>query len=62
MTKRLLDIDDAADYLNVNPRFIRRLIAQRRVNYLKIGKFVRFDQDELDEWVQQRRVDAQWPA
>ena len=62
MTKRLLDIDDAADYLNVSPRFIRRLIAQRRINYLKIGKFVRFDQDELDDWVQAQRVDARWPA
>jgi excisionase family DNA binding protein len=58
MTKRLLDIDDAADYLNVSPRFIRRLTAQRRINYLKIGKFVRFDQDELDDWVQAQRVDA----
>ncbi len=58
----LLDIDGAADYLNVSPRFIRRLVAQRRVNYLKIGKFVRFDQNELDEWIQQQRVDAQWPA
>ena len=59
---RLLDIDGAADYLNVSPRFIRRLVAQRRVSYLKIGKFVRFDQDELDDWVQAQRVDAQWPA
>ncbi len=62
MTRRLLDIDGAADYLNVSPRFIRRLVAQRRVNYLKIGKFVRFDQDELDGWVQQQRVDARHPA
>ncbi len=58
----LLDIDGAADHLNVSPRFIRRLVAQRRVNYLKIGKFVRFDQDELDEWVQQQRIDARRPA
>ena len=54
----LLDIDGAATYLNVGPRFIRRLIAQRRINYLKIGKFIRFDQTELDAWIQQQRVDA----
>jgi len=58
----LLDIDGAADYLNVSPRYIRRLIAQRRINYLKIGKFVRFDQAEIDEWIQQQRVDARQPA
>ena len=54
----LLDIEAAATYLSVGPRFIRRLIAQRRINYLKIGKFIRFDQTELDDWIQQQRVDA----
>ena len=58
----LLDIDGAADHLDVSPRFIRRLVAQRRVNYLKIGKLVRFDQNDLDAWVQQQRVDARHPA
>ena len=58
----LLDIDGAADYLNVSPRFIRRLVAQRRVNYLKIGKFVRFDQNELDQWIELQRIDARQRA
>ncbi len=61
MTQSLLNIDGAADYLNVSPRFIRRLVAQRRITYLKIGKFIRFDQDELDEWAQQQRVGAGQP-
>ncbi|MCP4959211.1 MAG: helix-turn-helix domain-containing protein, partial [bacterium] len=50
MTARsqLLTIDEAAERLNVSVRFVRRLVAERRVPYLKIGKFVRFDQDDLD--------------
>ncbi len=62
MTHRLLDIDGAAEYLNVSPRFIRRITAQRRITYLKIGKFVRFDPVDLDDWIQQQRVDARPPA
>jgi excisionase family DNA binding protein len=54
----LLDIGGAAEYLNVNPRFVRRLVAERRINYLKIGKFVRFDQRELDGWIEGQRVDV----
>ena len=32
------------------------------VNYLKIGKLVRFDQNDLDAWVQQQRVDSAAPC
>ncbi|MFT7601430.1 MAG: excisionase family DNA binding protein [Acidimicrobiales bacterium] len=52
----LLDIEQAAERLNVSHRFIRRLIAQHRIDYLKIGKFIRFRPDELDSWIEDQRV------
>ncbi len=55
----LLDTDQAAERLNVTPRFIRRLIAQRRIDYLKIGKFVRFHPAELDSWIEHQRITCQ---
>ncbi|MFT7600102.1 MAG: excisionase family DNA binding protein [Acidimicrobiales bacterium] len=54
---QLLDIDQAADRLNVTPRFIRRLIAQRRIDYLKIGKFIRFNPADLDDWIEAQRIE-----
>jgi excisionase family DNA binding protein len=45
---RYLNIDEAADYLNVTVRFVRRLVADRRVRHYKVGKFVRFDPADLD--------------
>ena len=45
---RYLDIEQAAGYLNVTKRFMRRLVADRRVRYYKVGKFVRFDPVDLD--------------
>ena len=49
----LIDIAAAADRLGVSPRFMRRLVTERRVPYYKVGHFIRFDPDELNEWLQE---------
>lgn len=54
----LLDIEQAAERLAVTTRFIRRLVEQRRIPFYKVGKFVRFDPADLDEFVQRSRVDS----
>jgi len=53
----LLDIDSAAKRLAVPERFMRRLVAERRIPYFKVGKYVRFDPADLDSWLDERRVD-----
>jgi len=55
----LLDIAGLAGRLGVTERFVRRLIAQRRVPFYKIGKFVRFDPHEIAAWIDQRRITAE---
>jgi excisionase family DNA binding protein len=55
-TSDLLDVNLLARRLGVTERFIRRLVDERRVPFFKIGKFVRFDPVEIDEWVQGQRV------
>lgn len=52
----LIDVDAAADRLSVTPRFVRRLVNERRVPHYKVGKFIRFDIAELDQWLQERYV------
>lgn len=56
-TQQLLTIDEAADRLNVSVRFMRRLVAERRMAYVKVGKYIRFDPMDLDKWVSDRRID-----
>ena len=53
---QLLNIEQLADWLGVEQGFIRRLVAERRIPFVKIGKFVRFDPDEITVWVDSRRV------
>ena len=58
MPRRLLDVEGAAEYLSVTPRFIRRLVAERRVPFVKLGRHLRFDPSDLDRFVDAGRVDA----
>ena len=51
----LLDVDALAERLGVTPRFVRRLVHERRVPVLKIGKFVRFDPREIEGWIDAAR-------
>ncbi|MEO6571823.1 MAG: helix-turn-helix domain-containing protein [Ilumatobacteraceae bacterium] len=54
----LLDVNQIAARLGVTPRFIRRLVEERRIPFCKLGKFVRFDVTEVVAWVDDRRVVA----
>jgi excisionase family DNA binding protein len=53
---QLLTIDQLAERFGVSTRHVRRLVAERRVPYLKVGKFVRFDPAEIAEWLDRARV------
>jgi excisionase family DNA binding protein len=53
----LLDTDEVAEALRVTPRHVRRLVAERRIPFVKVGRFVRFDPARLDVWLEQQRVD-----
>lgn len=52
-----LSVQEAADYLSTSVRFIRRLIAERRVAFHKVGKYVRFAVADLDAFVAAGRVE-----
>jgi excisionase family DNA binding protein len=45
-----------ATWLGVEIVFVRRLVAERRIPFLKIGKFVRFDPPEVARWIDDQRV------
>jgi excisionase family DNA binding protein len=53
---RLLDIQGLAEHLGVNVRHIRRLVAERRIPFIKWGHLIRFDPSEVAAWLQAARV------
>ncbi|MGW8355193.1 excisionase family DNA-binding protein [Streptomyces wedmorensis] len=53
---RLLTVDEAAERLGTGVRFIRRLIQERRIRYVKLGKHVRIADSVLTAYVAERTV------
>jgi excisionase family DNA binding protein len=54
----LLDVAGVAEVLGVTVRHVRRLVADRRIPYLKWGHYIRFDPDDIHRWLDESRVDA----
>ena len=57
----LLDINGVAAHLGVNVRHVRRLVAERRIPYLKWGHLLRFDPAELADWIDAARAERRQP-
>ena len=55
----LLTVEEAAERLATKPRFIRRLIAEKRIPYVKLGSHVRLDATDLDAFITAGRVTPQ---
>ncbi len=55
---RLLTVEQAADRLGTSVRFIRRLVVERRIAYVKVGRHVRIGGDELAGFVAAGRREA----
>lgn len=47
---RLMTIDEVAEILNVKPSLIRALILRREIPFRKVGRLIRFDRAELEQW------------
>lgn len=56
--RRPLTLREAAAYLNVNDRYMRRLVADRRIPYLKVGRLLRFSTTDLDVFLRACRVEV----
>ena len=62
---KLLTVDEAAGALNTTSRFVRRLIAERRICFHHIGRHVRISERDLKEFVDAGRVTppaVEWQA
>jgi excisionase family DNA binding protein len=55
---RLLTVEEVADRLGTSVRFVRRLIAERRIAYTKLGRHVRIASRDLDAFIRAGRVEA----
>jgi excisionase family DNA binding protein len=53
----LLSVEQAAERLGTSVRFVRRLIAERRIAYVKVGRHVRLDPTDVEAFIAASRVE-----
>ena len=54
---RLLTVEAAAEYMSTSVRFVRRLIAERRIEFVKVGRHVRISESALANFIESGRVE-----
>lgn len=54
----LIDTAAAAEILGTGERHVRDLAYRRQLPFIKVGRLIRFDPDDLDIWIASRRVAA----
>ena len=52
-----LTLPEAAAYLNVAERYMRRLVTDRRLPYFKVGRLLRFSAEDLDAFLEAGRIE-----
>jgi excisionase family DNA binding protein len=48
----LMTVSQAAEYLNVPERFVRRIRYEGRIPAVKLGKHLRFKREDLDRFIE----------
>ena len=54
----LLTYDQAAELMNVPVRMVRRLTAERRMEFVKVGRHVRIPVSAADKYVREHTIPA----
>jgi excisionase family DNA binding protein len=54
----LLTVEEVARQLGTKARFVRRLTAERRIPYIKVGRYVRITRKDLEAFLHTGRVET----
>lgn len=61
VSARLLTVEAAAERMSTSVRFVRRLIAERRIAFVKLGRHVRIAEADIAGFIDAGRVDPLTP-
>lgn len=55
--EKLYTLDEAARVMGTTDRFPRRLVADRRIRFVKVGRHVRIPESAIDEFLDEGTVE-----
>ena len=53
---KLLTMDQASEYLGVSKLTLYGWVSARKLTFIKVGRLVKFKQDQLDKWIDPHTV------
>ena len=60
LEKHLLTVEETAMYLGLSKGTLYNWAHQRRLPFVKMGWLIRFDKNEIDQWIEKRRTAARY--
>ena len=58
MNRRLIGIKEASEYLDIKPHTLYTWVSQRRIPFVKCGRLTKFDLRDIDEYIEENKVDS----
>jgi excisionase family DNA binding protein len=56
LEKRLIGPEELAKYLDIKLNTVYSWVYLKKIPYLKVGRLVKFDLVEIDQWLNEKRV------
>jgi excisionase family DNA binding protein len=57
MATKLYTVNETAERLNTTPRFVRRLISERRIPFVRVGRHIRIAEEDVEAFIAAGRVE-----
>ena len=57
LNRRYFSPRELSQYLGIAIQTIYEWTSQKKVPYIKLGRLVKFDQREIDEWMKMQRIE-----
>lgn len=52
----IINIQELSKKLNISTSGIYAWVSQKKIPYVKVGHLIRFDSDDIDEWLKQKKI------
>jgi excisionase family DNA binding protein len=53
---KLISLKTLAELLCVKESWLKSMIFKRKIPFVKVGKHIRFKEDEIQKWVEDRKI------
>ncbi len=58
MQRRLITIKEASEYLGIKVNTLYSWVSQKKIDYIKMGRLIKYDIKVLDKYIENNSVEA----